>query len=71
MGPSTKPSDLGKHLEQHGFHHARNVTGMAIDLSILKEDGPQPHNFTIRPVENDEALETLVHTAGTGFEFPP
>jgi GNAT superfamily N-acetyltransferase len=70
VGPSTKPSDLGKHLEQQGFHHAGNMTEMVIDLSILKEDGPQPHNFIIRPVENDEALVTWVHTAGTGFDIP-
>ncbi len=69
-GPGTQPSDLGKHLERRGFHHAGDMPGMAIDLSILKEDEPQPHNFTIRPVENDEMLETYVCVAAKGFDIP-
>ena len=45
------------------------MPGMAIDLSIL-ENGPQPHNFTIRPVENDEMLGTYVRTVAKGFDIP-
>ncbi|MBM3238718.1 GNAT family N-acetyltransferase [Candidatus Poribacteria bacterium] len=70
VGPGTQPSNLGEHLERHGFHYTGSMPGMAIDLSILKEDGPQPHNFTIRPVENNETLETWVRVAAKGFDIP-
>jgi GNAT superfamily N-acetyltransferase len=69
-GPGTQPPDLGRHLQGHGFVHARDVPGMAVDLLALQEDHPRPPGLTIERVEDGEMLRTWARIAWVGTGFP-
>lgn len=68
-GPSTRPADLGKHLEAHGLTHIIEP-GMAVDLLALNEDLPQPSGLEIEHVRDVETLEKFGHAADIGFGMP-
>ncbi len=70
VGPTAQPDDLGRHLQAHGFAHAGDTPGMAVDLLALPDDQPLPPDFTIRPVEDDATLETWARVAAIGTGFP-
>jgi GNAT superfamily N-acetyltransferase len=69
-GPATRPSDLGTHLERHGFVHDADTPGMAVDLLTLDEDQPAPTDLTIKHVEDIETLKTWARVAWVGSGFP-
>lgn len=70
VGPTAQPDDLGHHLQAHGFVHAGDTPGMAIDLLALADDHPVPADFTIRPVKDEVTLETWARVAAIGTGFP-
>jgi GNAT superfamily N-acetyltransferase len=69
-GPGTRPPDLGRHLERHGFVPRGEPPGMAIDLLALKKDHPQPADLTIERVEDREMLRTWAQVVWLGTGFP-
>ena len=70
IGPSTRPVDLDKHLEAHGFTLQADMLGMAIDLVALKERLPSSPYLTIKPVEDIETLREWAHPFAVTFGFP-
>ena len=68
-GPSTRPADLGDHLEAAGFFKD-TAAGMAIDLRSLAADRPPPPTFEIEEVRDEQTLETWTDVLGPVFEFP-
>jgi hypothetical protein len=56
IGPMTKPTDLGKYLEAHGFAYVGGATGMAIELRNLKDEHRRPEGLTVKPVSTTEEL---------------
>jgi len=70
IGPSTRPVDLDKHLEAHGFTPWTDMPGMAIDLVTPKECLPSPPHLTIKPVEDIETLREWAHPFAVTFGFP-
>jgi ribosomal protein S18 acetylase RimI-like enzyme len=68
-GPSTRPTDLGKHLEAQGLTHTAEP-GMAVDLLALNEDVLQPSSLEIEHVRDVEMLEKFGHAANIGFGVP-
>jgi GNAT superfamily N-acetyltransferase len=69
-GPATRPTDLGKHLLAHGFVHAADSAGMAVDLLALNEDQSAPESLAIERVRDVEALKQFADTLRTAFEMP-
>jgi ribosomal protein S18 acetylase RimI-like enzyme len=69
IGPSTRPANLGKHLEDHGLTHTAEP-GMAVDLLALNEDVPQPSGLEIEHVRDLETLKKFGHAADIGFGIP-
>lgn len=70
-GPSTRPPTLGEHLEAHGFLHRPDNAGMAIELSMIPDDLPQPSELSIEPVEDVVTLKKYAHVATTCFSMTP
>lgn len=69
VGPSTQPSDIGTHLERHGFVAAGNLPLMAVDLQAMNEKQPSPANLRIAMVEDTTTLAAWVQIMGTCFGF--
>jgi GNAT superfamily N-acetyltransferase len=70
VGPSTRPADLGSHLERHGFTHAGNSPAMALDLRTLLEEPPSIPGLVVAAVEDFETLRTWARVAAIGTGFP-
>ena len=70
VGPSTRPRELGVHLERHGFTHAGDSPAMAVDLRTLTEDLPKIPALVVAPVEDLETLRRWARVAAIGTEFP-
>jgi GNAT superfamily N-acetyltransferase len=70
VGPFSRPSALGSHLESHGFRCVEESPGMALDLKVLSEDIPFPSELTIERVSNTEVLSEFVEVMRVGFEMP-
>ena len=70
VGPFSRPSALGSHLESHGFRCVEESPGMALDLVALNEDIPSPSELTIERVSNAEVLSEFVEVLRVGFEMP-
>jgi len=68
-GPATRPSDLGTHLERHGFIRDHDMVGMALDLAILKAP-PAPPDLIIEQVKDIETAQKWIEASGAGFELP-
>jgi GNAT superfamily N-acetyltransferase len=69
-GPTTKPTDLGAHLERHGFTLGWDEPGMAADLLKLNESLPKPTGLVIEQVGDADTLEQFCHTGVVGFGLP-
>jgi hypothetical protein len=73
VGPSMRPKDLGERLLAHGFSYGGDDTGMAADLSTLREDLPVPDELrgrtaAGRPLTNRFAVRL---PPCCGPSFPP
>jgi ribosomal protein S18 acetylase RimI-like enzyme len=69
-GPATRPADLATRLEAHGFVIDEDGPGMAVDLSLLKDDLPAPPGLVIEEVAENETLRTWCRTMCAGYEMP-
>jgi GNAT superfamily N-acetyltransferase len=68
-GPSTQPADLGERLVAHGLRRAEDLPGMAVELSALNEELPDPAGLKIERVADREALGQFVDLFAQGFRF--
>lgn len=57
LGPSSRPADLGAHLERRGFLKSADSAAMAVDLSTMKTHFPWPAGLTISRVDSDQTLQ--------------
>jgi ribosomal protein S18 acetylase RimI-like enzyme len=58
LGPLSRPENLGRRLQAHGFHHNRDMIGMAANLEQLAEAAPLAPEYVFEPVATQAALET-------------
>jgi GNAT superfamily N-acetyltransferase len=68
-GPSTRPLDLGEHLQSHGFNHVGDTPGMAVELESMNKNLPEPSNLTIEPLEDVETLKDWIQVGTIGFRL--
>ena len=71
VGPSMRPSDLGRRLVAHGFEYGGDDIGMAVDLSELPEGVPVPENLVVEQVHDEAGLAAWVEALGSGFGEGP
>jgi len=64
VGPTSKPADLGRRLEAHGFIHTVDMPGMAVELDRINENLEWAQDLKIK---NDQDDETLRHWCGVLF----
>jgi GNAT superfamily N-acetyltransferase len=70
IGPSTQPLTLGSYLEKkHDFTYRGYWRGMALNLNQLPEQPQTPIGFTIKKVNDRQALKDWIDLACTGFQF--
>jgi len=67
VGPSTSPSNLGAHLQAHGFTHNRDMLGMAVDLACLPEPDLSDPALTFEQVADRGALADWYQVFLQGF----
>lgn len=70
VGPSTRPVDLGAHLERCGFTHAGNSPAMAMALHTLPEQLSRIPGLVVKPVEDLDELRRWARVAAIGTGFP-
>jgi ribosomal protein S18 acetylase RimI-like enzyme len=70
VGPFSRPSELGSHLESHGLRCVEESPGMAVDLNALNQDIRFPSELAIERVSNAEVLSEFVDLMRVGFEMP-
>jgi len=70
VGPSTRPTNLGRSLETHGLTRASGDPAMAADLLALNEESPESPSLTIERVGNVEMLGKWMQVWCAGFELP-
>jgi ribosomal protein S18 acetylase RimI-like enzyme len=69
-GPSTRPRDLGKRLQENGWVFGDEAPGMAVELRTLDERLSLPSELTIARVSDDESLRTWIRVMTMGSELP-
>lgn len=70
VGPSSRPEDIGPRLEAHGFVHAEDGPGMAIDLGVLDDGLVVPAGLTIVEVDDGAMLRGWIDVLCVGSDFP-
>ncbi|HLW00719.1 MAG TPA: GNAT family N-acetyltransferase [Ktedonobacterales bacterium] len=70
IGPSTRPTNLGERLEQHGFLSQGSAPGMAAQLERLPAKVAVPPRLEIIRVSNPSQLEEWAAVAGQAFGEP-
>jgi GNAT superfamily N-acetyltransferase len=69
-GPMTQPSDLGRHLERHGFVSEGLMPGMAVELTRLNESLPMPGALSVQRVTDDKSMKLWCQVGVAGFGLP-
>jgi ribosomal protein S18 acetylase RimI-like enzyme len=69
-GPSTRPDDLGDHLQACGLLHLDDAPGMAIDLDALNEDIPANPAVTVKRAVSLDDLKQWGDPFAASFEVP-
>jgi GNAT superfamily N-acetyltransferase len=60
VGPSTRPSDLGRFLLAHGLTHSEDEPGMAIEIGHMRDDVPAAPDLTLETVRDEQSLEDWI-----------
>ena len=53
VGPTSEPTDLGKHLEARGLVHTGAMPGMAIELDSINQNMEWPQGLIVKQVQDD------------------
>ena len=69
-GPTTRPADLSRYLEEHGFVDGGQSAGMAVDLAQLNEQAPMPAGLRIQRITGTELLKQWGQVGSQGFGLP-
>jgi GNAT superfamily N-acetyltransferase len=70
VGPGTRPADLGRRLETHGFAPAGSAPGMAADLNTLNETASAPPGLAITRVRDADSLVRWCDLASVCLDLP-
>ena len=70
IGPSTRPKNLGAHLQKHGFVHSADLSGMAADLEEIANKEIGNEKILIRRVDNVKYLKYWMYVFQKGFRIP-
>ncbi len=68
IGPSSRPSDLGRYLRAHGLALVIEEPGMAADLSTMELEAPAPAELTMLRVDGNRALRQWMKAFSAAFD---
>lgn len=68
-GPSTRPGDLAASLTVRGFVPVGCLTGMAVDLSALREESATQPDLRVERVHDLPSFRAWCHVAATALGF--
>ncbi len=71
VGPSTRPANLGRQLEEDGFIIDDDGPGMAVNLAYLNDSLPLPEGLDIHRALDEVTIREWCATMAIGFELPP
>lgn len=69
-GPSSRPQDLGRRLEDRGLVHAGDAPGMALDLASIDDRVQAPPELRIQSVATVRTLRHWLTVFEAGFDMP-
>lgn len=69
-GPATRPSDLGMHLQRHGFGNGECSPGMALDLGKLTRGRAKPPGLKVEVARDEASLQQWGLVCARGFGAP-
>ena len=67
IGPSTRPTTLGAHLEHHGFTRDDDSPGMAVELTSLRAPPVKPAGLSIRFAHDETTWRAWSIAMALGF----
>lgn len=67
VGPNTKPSKLGNHLEKNGFFHYDASPAMAYDLLQYQTETHFPEGLTIKPVQTNIEIQDFLEVLKSSY----
>src|SRR5215471_18032896 len=70
IGPSTRPVDLGKRLQAHGWILGDEAPGMAMELEALDESLSSSPSLTIERIHDADTLRTWLRVMTIGSDIP-
>lgn len=70
VGPLSAPANLGQAIQKQGFHHQRDMIGMAADLGELAEFVSPDIDYSFEPVLNQADLEQWMPPFLNAFGIP-
>lgn len=69
-GPTTRPLDLGRRLEAHGFAYQGRWSGMAVELAGFDRTAEGPPGLTIREVADEVTQQNWLEILVPAFGLP-
>jgi len=70
VGPTTRPADLGTHLQAAGLQPPGSMPGMALDLHSLAAPPVVPAGLTVEPVADMHTLRLWGEVVMRSFDMP-
>jgi GNAT superfamily N-acetyltransferase len=70
VGPTTRPADLGTHLQAAGLNPPGSMPGMALDLHSLAAPPAMPAGLTVEPVADMAGLRQWGEVVLRSFDMP-
>ena len=70
VGPTSTPTDLGRHLQMRGFTLSRDMTGMAMDLAELHPPASSAFELTVERVRDRQTLARWYDVLRACFSVP-
>lgn len=69
-GLTTRPRDIGKHLEARGFPHDYDLSAMAVNLSDIGIESEAPKGVSVRAVEDEVDCRRWAECLSKSWESP-
>ena len=67
-GPATTPTNLGEHLQSHGLQYVGDARGMAMELSLLRQNMIMPPGLSVECATSASARQDFMRVYAAGSD---